>query len=297
MAKPHPALTDEAQTAPTTGARPNSYVTNDEGVTMLCNCFPDHAHRGVYATARLSASPRGTIYACDDCRADHARRAARLAEITAGARPTADTAAQRVQAWADAMKGRIAYGIDVHQSRSVSVGVADARALADHTSSPAQRDQLRAAVTTFLSHADGEPRTVAPSHGTRPPLFTYDMLVLLDQEPVDGDDDSLTCPNNNRPPECTEIDPCEACTQDADAEAAEIDASMGLHEATNGGARQGPLDTYEVTVFRTEMISFTLPAFSVRDAEERYLQDGEETGSETVKLSVDSIKRLDSQLT
>jgi len=34
-----------------------------------------------------------------------------------------------------------------------------------------------------------------------------------------GEDDGVTCPNGNRPPECTEIDPCEACTQDADAEA------------------------------------------------------------------------------
>lgn len=265
---------------------------------MLCNCLPDHAHRGVYATARLSTGPGGIIYACDGCRAKHARRAARLAEITAGARPTPDTAAHRVRAWADAMTGRIAYDIEVHRGKPVSVGVADVRALADHTATPAQRDQLRAAVTAFLTHADGEPRTVAPSHGTRPPLFTYDMLVLLDrEEPTEGDDDGLTCPNGNRPPECTEIDPCEACTQDADAEAAEIDSSMGLHDGTSDGDRRGPMDTYEVTVFRTEMISFTLPAASVRDAEERYLLDGEETGSETVELRVDSIKRQVSQLT
>ncbi|MFI5864548.1 hypothetical protein [Streptomyces sp. NPDC051546] len=55
----------------------------------------------------------------------------------------------------------------------------------------------------------------------------------------------------------------------------------------------GPETTgpYEVTVFRTEMITFTLRADSAQDAEERYLQDGEESASETVGLSVDSIER------
>lgn len=49
-------------------------------------------------------------------------------------------------------------------------------------------------------------------------------------------------------------------------------------------------DTYEVTVFRAEVITFRLPAVSALDAEERYLRDGEETGSETVELRVDSVE-------
>ncbi|MGW3954617.1 hypothetical protein ACWEKM_27630 [Streptomyces sp. NPDC004752] len=53
------------------------------------------------------------------------------------------------------------------------------------------------------------------------------------------------------------------------------------------------MDSYEVTVFRTEMITFTLRADSAQDAEERYLLDGEETDSETVGLRVDSTKRQD----
>lgn len=56
-------------------------------------------------------------------------------------------------------------------------------------------------------------------------------------------------------------------------------------------------DTYEVTVLRTEMITFSLPAASVQDAQERYLLDGDETGSDTVGLRVDSIKRLDQEQT
>ncbi|MGA4800533.1 hypothetical protein [Streptomyces lavendulocolor] len=54
--------------------------------------------------------------------------------------------------------------------------------------------------------------------------------------------------------------------------------------------RGGP-GSYEVTVFRTEMITFTLTAVSAQDAEERYLLDGEETGSDTVELRVDTIER------
>ncbi|MFE8941164.1 hypothetical protein ACFYNX_27280 [Streptomyces sp. NPDC007872] len=46
------------------------------------------------------------------------------------------------------------------------------------------------------------------------------------------EDDGLTCPNGNQSPECTEIDPCEACAQDADQEATMIEASMGLHNGT-----------------------------------------------------------------
>jgi hypothetical protein len=111
------------------------------------------------------------------------------------------------------------------------------------------------------------------------------------------DDDGLACPNGNRPPECTEIDPCEPCAQDEDAEAEQIEASMGLRNRTNNGACPDPAATYEVIVFRTEMITFSLPAASVQDAEERYLMDGDETGADTVALRVDSIKRLDQEQT
>ncbi|WP_327309700.1 hypothetical protein OG730_42430 (plasmid) [Streptomyces sp. NBC_01298] len=48
-------------------------------------------------------------------------------------------------------------------------------------------------------------------------------------------------------------------------------------------------EVYEVTVFRTEMITFCLRAASAQDAEERYLTDGEET----VSLNVDSTVRVD----
>ncbi|MFH8257894.1 hypothetical protein [Streptomyces roseolus] len=52
-----------------------------------------------------------------------------------------------------------------------------------------------------------------------------------DGQDADGDD-GLTCPNGNKAPECTEIDPCEACAQDEDEEAARIEASMGLRRGT-----------------------------------------------------------------
>ncbi|WP_329167440.1 hypothetical protein OHB49_45170 (plasmid) [Streptomyces sp. NBC_01717] len=113
----------------------------------------------------------------------------------AGARPAPDIAAHRVRAWVDAMVGRVAYGIGTHQGQPVSVGVADARALADETATDAQCEELRAAVTAYLTHAEGEPRTLAPSNGTRPPLFTYDVLVLLDLQ------DGVTCRYGNRSPE------------------------------------------------------------------------------------------------
>ncbi|WP_330342633.1 hypothetical protein [Streptomyces sp. NBC_00557] len=218
---------------------------------------------------------------------DHARYTARRAQITAGARPTAVCAARRIHAWVDAMDGRIAYTLGVHQGRPVCVAVADARALADHTATAAQRDELRAAVTAYLTHADGEPRTLAPSRGTRPPLFTYDVLVLLDQQ------DGVTCPNGNRPPECTEIDPCEACAQDADAEGEMIEASMGLRDRPADADGRGSTDVYEVTVVRTQRITFRLPAASVQDAEERYLTDGEQGSSNTVQQRVESTRRVD----
>ncbi|MGW3928725.1 hypothetical protein ACWECC_11545 [Streptomyces microflavus] len=239
--------------------------------------------------------PRARVVA-DQQEADARRHSVRLAEIIAGVRPNEATATRRVRAWTDTMRHRIAYGLGVYQGEPASVGLADARALAEHTATAGQREQLRAVVTTFLTHAKGEPRTLAPTFGTRPPLFTYDVLVLLDQaeditDEEKGEGDGLTCPNGNHPPECREIDLCEACTQDADAEAEEIEASMGLRNQTDDNDRPTPGDVYEVTVFRTEMITFTLPAASAQDAEERYLMDGEESGSETVAMRVDSTKR------
>ncbi|MEU6290203.1 hypothetical protein [Streptomyces sp. NPDC046988] len=225
----------------------NRNASNDAGVPILCNHVPDHAHHGIYATGRLPTGPMGTVAACDDCQTSYARHAARLAEITAGARPAPDTAASRVRTWTAAMAAeqRTTHSISGLNER-LWLDVPTVRALADGAATPAQRDQLRAAITTFLTHADGEPRTLAPSRIPRPPLLTYDVLVLLDQHEEtadDGDDD-----------------------------------------------RGGP-GSYEVTVFRTEMITFTLTAVSAQDAEERYLLDGEETGSDTVKLRVDSIER------
>lgn len=38
------------------------------------------------------------------------------------------------------------------------------------------------------------------------------------------------CPNGNTAPECTEIDPCEPCAQDADEEGDRIEQSMGLRD-------------------------------------------------------------------
>ncbi|MFE5407106.1 hypothetical protein ACFQ9Z_38750 [Streptomyces sp. NPDC056580] len=185
------------------------------------------------------------------------------------------------------MAGRTAHATHVHQGRPVSVAVADVRALADDTATAAQCDHLRDVVTAYLTHAHGEPRTLALAQGTRPPLFTYDVLVLLDQQ------DGVTCQNGNRPSECTEIDPCEACAQDADAEAEVIEASMGLRGPAADGDSPNRMDLYEVTVFRAERITFRLPAASAQDAEERYLTDGAEYGRETVKLRVDSTTRLD----
>ncbi|MFJ5820035.1 hypothetical protein ACIQGT_40050 [Streptomyces sp. NPDC093108] len=54
------------------------------------------------------------------------------------------------------------------------------------------------------------------------------------------------------------------------------------------------MHSFEVTVTRTEMITFRLPAVSALDAEERYLTDGEETNSKTVGLCVESALRVHS---
>ncbi|MGW6792399.1 hypothetical protein [Streptomyces chartreusis] len=46
---------------------------------------------------------------------------------------------------------------------------------------------------------------------------------------------------------------------------------------------------YTVTITRTEAIEFEVEAESEEDAEERYLMDGDETGSETVSTTVNSV--------
>ncbi|MEW2260769.1 hypothetical protein [Streptomyces sp. NPDC047869] len=122
---------------------------------------------------------------------------------------------------------------------------------------------------------------------------TVEEIPLTTTGPGHLEQDGLTCPNGNRPPECTEIDPCEPCTQDADAEADMIEASVGLRDRPTDRDSRTPTYDYEVTVLRTEMIAFRLLAASAQDAEERYLMDGEETGSETVSQRVDSTTRLD----
>ncbi|MFD6334889.1 hypothetical protein ACFWGI_35670 [Streptomyces niveus] len=57
------------------------------------------------------------------------------------------------------------------------------------------------------------------------------------------------------------------------------------------GTGRNATGPYEVTVFRTEVITFTLRASSAQDAEQRYLVDGDESASETVELRVDSVER------
>lgn len=105
----------------------------------------------------------GSVAACDDSRASYTRHAARLAEITASARPAPDAAAGRVRAWTAAMAAeqRTTHGISgMHECFWLNVETV--RALADGAAIPAQRDQLRASISTFLTHTDGESRTLAP---------------------------------------------------------------------------------------------------------------------------------------
>lgn len=52
------------------------------------------------------------------------------------------------------------------------------------------------------------------------------------------------------------------------------------------------MGTFLVSVLRTESISFEVEAESREDAEARYLMDGEETGSKTVDLSVESVENV-----
>jgi len=47
---------------------------------------------------------------------------------------------------------------------------------------------------------------------------------------------------------------------------------------------------YEVTISRTEIITFRLKATSPEDAEERYLMDGEEVRSKTSGTTIESVE-------
>jgi hypothetical protein len=49
------------------------------------------------------------------------------------------------------------------------------------------------------------------------------------------------------------------------------------------------MPTYEVTVARTELIAFEVDAPDADQAEDRYLMDGEETGSKTGSTVVESV--------
>ncbi|WP_331725973.1 hypothetical protein [Streptomyces sp. NBC_00470] len=135
-----------------------------------------------------------------DLQAAHARYTARLAEITAGGRPAPDEASPRIHDWTDAMvaSGHLSYTTTGRGTPvTVTVTTADTRALANHTATPAQHRALADAVTAFLAHSTGEPRTLAPSYGTRPPLRTYDLLVLLHpQPPADGGGGRATSPTD-----------------------------------------------------------------------------------------------------
>ena len=50
---------------------------------------------------------------------------------------------------------------------------------------------------------------------------------------------------------------------------------------------------YEVSFARTELITVEVEAVSAQDAEERYLLDGDETGSKTIGMNVESVTRMD----
>ncbi|WP_331763486.1 hypothetical protein [Streptomyces anthocyanicus] len=50
---------------------------------------------------------------------------------------------------------------------------------------------------------------------------------------------------------------------------------------------------YEVLFTRTGRISVEVDAVSAQDAEERYLSDGDKTGSKTICTEVESVTRVD----
>lgn len=56
------------------------------------------------------------------------------------------------------------------------------------------------------------------------------------------------------------------------------------------------MKTFEVTVVRQEIISFALEATDAADAEARYLEDGDETGSVTVNITVKSVGEVTDDL-
>jgi hypothetical protein len=67
---------------------------------------------------------------------------------------------------------------------------------------------------------------------------------------------------------------------------------LGLSGEDNCDHGRDSSGTYEVTVYRAEVITYRLLAVSAQDAEERYLLDGEEESSETDELRVDATQLL-----
>ncbi|MEU7156053.1 hypothetical protein AB0A98_06360 [Streptomyces chrestomyceticus] len=53
------------------------------------------------------------------------------------------------------------------------------------------------------------------------------------------------------------------------------------------------MNSFELTVIRTEMITFRLPAVSAEDAEQRCLADGDETASKTIAVQIGTAERAD----
>lgn len=60
-----------------------------------------------------------------------------------------------------------------------------------------------------------------------------------------------------------------------------------------GGAANGSgHGRYQVTIERTELITFELAAVSLGDAEARFLADGEETASKTAATTVVEVSKI-----
>ncbi|MFF3959149.1 hypothetical protein ACFYY1_39045 [Streptomyces sp. NPDC001890] len=107
----------------------------------------------------------------------------------------------------------------------------------------------------------------APTTNTREQSEIPDQAArITDDEPDDG----MACPHDNRPPECSEIDPCEPCAQDEDAEAEEIERSMGLRSRTTNTesdhADNPGLITYRVTAYGIAHTAFTYLVTAPRGA-------------------------------
>lgn len=55
------------------------------------------------------------------------------------------------------------------------------------------------------------------------------------------------------------------------------------------------MEWFEVIVLRTERIAFTVRASSPEEAEDIYLTAGNESGSQTVELRVESVERQEEE--